>query len=93
MDVSIYDSRRKIFVKGLEDAGLKYAKPEGAFYLFVKSPMENDIDFVDHLKKYGILSVPGSGFGGPGYIRLAYCVEEDIIKRAMPLLKKAVSEL
>ncbi|MBN2435187.1 MAG: pyridoxal phosphate-dependent aminotransferase [Spirochaetes bacterium] len=93
VDVSIYDSRRKIFVKGLEDAGLEYAKPEGAFYLFVKSPLENDIDFVDHLKKFGILSVPGSGFGGPGYIRFAYCVDEDIIKRAMPLLKKAVSEL
>lgn len=93
VDVAIYDSRRKIFVKGLEDAGLEYAKPEGAFYLFVKSPLDNDIDFVDHLKKYGILSVPGSGFGGAGYIRFAYCVDEDIIKRAMPLLKKAVSEM
>ncbi|MDA3901492.1 MAG: pyridoxal phosphate-dependent aminotransferase [Spirochaetes bacterium] len=93
VDVSIYDKRRKLFVNGLKEAGLEFAKPEGAFYLFVKSPFENDVDFVNHLKKYGVLVVPGSGFGGPGYVRMAYCIDEKIIEAALPIIKKAVSEI
>jgi aspartate aminotransferase len=93
VSVEIYKKRRDIFLKGLKEAGLATAPPDGSFYLFVKSPIDDDVEFVRHLKKYNILAVPGSGFGGPGYIRLAYCIDESVIERAIPLFKKAVSEI
>ncbi len=89
--VDIYKKRRDIFVKGLRDAGYSFAEPEGAFYLFIKTPTDDDVSFVRHLQKYNILAVPGVGFGGPGYIRLAYCVSEDIIERSIPKFKEALS--
>ncbi|HPJ34519.1 MAG TPA: pyridoxal phosphate-dependent aminotransferase [Spirochaetota bacterium] len=89
--VDVYKKRRDVFVKGLREAGYSFAEPEGAFYLFVKTPTENDIDFVGHLQKYNILAVPGTGFGCSGYIRLAYCVSEDIIERSIPKFKEAIA--
>jgi aspartate aminotransferase len=91
VDVSVYKRRRDIFAAGLREAGFSFADPEGAFYIFCKSPIEDDVRFVNYLKEYRILAVPGSGFGGPGYFRLAYCVEDRVIERSIPVFKKAIA--
>ena len=67
--------------------------PGGAFYLFCSSPIEDDVMFVKHLLRYNILAVPGSGFGGPGNFRLAYCVPEDVITRSLPKFEEALGKL
>jgi aspartate aminotransferase len=97
VDVGIYARRREAFTRILDEAGISYAKPEGAFYLFCKVPEKNgapgdDRAFVDHLKKHLILGVPGSGFGTPGWLRFAYCVDEKLIRASGPAFKKAVEE-
>ena len=88
--VDVYKRRRDLFIKGLRDAGYTFSDPEGAFYLYVKTPTADDVSFVRHLQKYNVLAVPGVGFGGPGYIRLAYCVSENIIERSIPKFKEAL---
>lgn len=88
----IYAARRELLLNALDEAGIKYIKPSGAFYVFAKAPDGNDLDFVSYLKKYNILAVPGTGFGGPGYFRLSYCISEDVIKRSAPVFKKAMEE-
>jgi aspartate aminotransferase len=103
VDVDIYARRRAAFTGILDEAGIAYAKPEGAFYLFCQVPKRNrtleqgaggaagdDRAFVEHLKQYLILAVPGSGFGKAGWIRLAYCVDEKIIKASGGAFKKAL---
>jgi aspartate aminotransferase len=92
VDVSIYEKRRDVFAAGLRAAGLSFAEPEGAFYIFCKAPIEDDVRFVNYLKEYRILAVPGSGFGGPGYFRLAYCVEDSVIERSIPVFAEAVKK-
>ena len=89
VDISIYQKRRDMFCEGLSEAGYEFDVPEGAFYLFPKSPIENDIEFVGILKKQNILSVPGSGFGGPGFFRLSYAVPEKTITGSFEGFKKA----
>ena len=68
--------------KVLSDAGAEFTVPRGAFYFFVKSPVEDECKFVDALLEEKILAVPGRGFGRPGYIRLTCCVDEKIILRS-----------
>jgi aspartate aminotransferase len=92
VNVDIYRKRRDILAEALLKAGFSFTLPAGAFYFFVKSPLTNDVDFVQYLKKYNILSVPGSGFGGPGYFRLCYAVEDAVIQRATPIFIKAMQE-
>jgi aspartate aminotransferase len=75
---------------GLKEAGYEFSVPDGAFYLFCKSPGGDDVEFVRHLQKYNILAVPGVGFGGPGYFRLAYCTSENVIEKAIPKFKEAI---
>ena len=84
VDVEVYARRRDAFKKVLDDAGISYAEPEGAFYLFARVPGNSGDDgaFVNHLKKHLILGVGGSGFGKPGWVRFAYCVDEGVIKAA-----------
>lgn len=91
--VGTYKRRRDLFYNGLVEAGYEVVKPEGAFYLFCKSPIADDMAFVNHLLKYNILVVPGSGFAGPGYFRIAYCVDESTIARSLPGFKKAIETL
>jgi aspartate aminotransferase len=91
VNVDIYKKRRDIFMKGLRDAGYEFNEPEGAFYLFCKAPGGDDVKFVKHLQKYNILVVPGVGFGGPGYFRIAYCISEDVIERSLPKFKEGLS--
>jgi aspartate aminotransferase len=93
VDVDVYARRRDAFKRTLDDAGLAYAEPEGAFYLFVKAPDKaagDDVKFSDHLKKHLILGVPGSSFGKPGWLRFAYCVDEKIIRTSAGAFKKAM---
>jgi len=105
VDVSIYASRRDAFTAILDEAGIEYAVPEGAFYLFCKVPVKkapapakkkgsakhgDDSAFVEHLKQHLILGVPGSGFGRPGWLRFAYCVDEKNIRASAGAFKKAM---
>jgi aspartate aminotransferase len=91
VDVDAYKRKRDIFCAGLNEAGYTFNVPGGTFYLFVKSPVKDDVAFVQQLQKELILAVPGSGFGGPGYFRLAFCVEDDTIVNALPGFKRAIA--
>lgn len=83
-DISYYNRNREALYQGLADCGFSCIKPEGAFYLFVKSPVEDEKEFCAAGKKYHILMVPGSSFGCPGYVRLAYCVSYETIINSLP---------
>lgn len=81
-DVEFYDRNRKAFQQVLDDAGLQYIEPRGAFYLFIKAPDGDEAKFCDAAKALGILIVPSSSFGVKGYARAAYCVSHDKIVRS-----------
>ena len=83
-DISYYDRNRETLYKGLMSAGFTCQKPEGAFYMFVKSPIEDDVEFSNMAKKYNILIVPGTTFACPGYVRIAYCVAYETIVNSLP---------
>ena len=87
-DVSVYDTNRRLLMEKLEEYGIECVKPEGAFYLFVKSPSGDSAEFCERAKKYEILLVPSDDFGCKGYARLAYCVRTEQIERALPAFKK-----
>ena len=91
-DISYYDRNRETLYKGLTEIGFSCIKPEGAFYLFVKSPVEDEKAFCEAAKKYNILIVPGSSFGCPGYVRMAYCVSYDTIVNALPKFEELMKE-
>lgn len=82
VDVQVYAARRDAMCQVLDAAGYKYLKPAGAFYFFPEAPGGDDVAFVNRLVQERILAVPGSGFGCPGYFRLAFCVDEAVIRRA-----------
>ena len=91
-DISYYDRNRETLYNGLSACGFSCIKPEGAFYLFVKSPIENEKEFCEAAKKYNILIVPGSSFGCPGYVRMAYCVAYETIVNSLPKFKELAKE-
>lgn len=91
-DISYYDRNRETLYNGLSECGFTCIKPEGAFYLFVKAPIEDEKEFCAAAKKYNILIVPGSSFGCPGYVRLAYCVAYETIINALPKFKELAKE-
>ena len=91
-DISYYDRNRETLYNGLTECGFTCIKPEGAFYLFVKSPVENEKEFCEAAKKYNILIVPGSSFGCPGYVRMAYCVSYETIVNSLPKFKELAKE-
>jgi len=91
VDCSIYARRRELFCRVLTEAGYTFTPPKGAFYLFPKSPMEDDTRFCAILAEEKILAVPGRGFGQPGYFRLAFCVEDQVIERAAEGFKRALA--
>lgn len=84
VDISLYQRKRDMLCNGLADMGYEFKKPGGAFYLFPKTPIEDDVAFVQALQEENILTVPGSGFMGPGHMRIAYCVSDRTIEKAMP---------
>lgn len=87
-DVAFYDENRVVLYEELTRLGFACIKPEGAFYLWVKSPVENEEDFVNEGKKHHILMVKGSAFGCPGYVRLAYCVSHETVERSLAAFAK-----
>ena len=91
-DLNAYDRNRKLLYEGLTECGFQCVKPEGAFYLFVKSPTTDEIQFCESAKKYNILFVPGGSFACPGYVRIAYCVSYDTIKNSLPAFRKLAEE-
>ena len=91
-DLAAYDKNRQALYNGLKECGFECIKPQGAFYLFVKSPVEDEKAFCEAGKKYNILMVPGSSFACPGYVRLAYCVSYDTIVNSLPEFKKLAAE-
>ncbi len=91
-DISYYDRNREALYNGLKELGFSCIKPEGAFYLFVKSPVPDEKEFCAAAKKYNILIVPGSSFGCPGYVRLAYCVSYETIVNSLPKFKELAAE-
>ncbi len=92
VDIDAYRHNRDLFCKGLKEAGYDFTTPPGAFYLFPKSPLADDVAFVKLLQEELILAVPGSGFGGPGYFRLAFCVADSTIVNAMPGFRRAMEK-
>ena len=91
-DLSFYDRNREDLYNGLKECGFECIKPQGAFYLFVKSPVPNEKEFCEAAKKYNILIVPGSSFACPGYVRLAYCVSHETIVNSLPKFKELAKE-
>lgn len=91
-DISFYDRNRNTLYKGLMELGFKCQKPEGAFYLFVKSPIADEKEFVNMAKKYHLLIVPGSTFMCPGYVRIAYCVSYETIVNSLPEFAKLAKD-
>ena len=83
-DLTFYNRNRETLYNGLINCGFECIKPQGAFYLFVKSPVENEKAFCEEAKKLHILMVPGSSFACPGYVRLAYCVSYETIVNSLP---------
>lgn len=90
VDTTIYARRREIFCAILDKAGFEYVKPKGAFYLFPKSPID-DVEFCTLLQEEKILAVPGRGFGAPGYIRLAFCVDNAVIEKSAEGFQRAMA--
>lgn len=92
-DLEYYNRNRKTLYHGLTEVGYECVRPEGAFYLFVKSPVEDEKVFCEAAKKHRILIVPGSSFGCPGYVRIAYCVSYETIVNALPGFREVIREL
>ncbi len=91
-DVAYYDRNRKLIYDKLISLGFTCAKPQGAFYLFIKSPEAEEKKFVEMAKKHHILLVGGTTFSCPGYVRLAYCVSYEMIERSLPAFEKLAEE-
>jgi len=92
VDVKAYQKKRDLLCDGLAKAGYKFEIPQGAFYLFIQSPIPDDVEFVKMLLKKNILVVPGSGFGCPGYFRIAYCVDDATIINSLDGFAEAIKE-
>ena len=91
-DIAFYDNNRKLLWGGLTKLGFECVKPEGTFYLFVKSPESDEQRFVARAKTHNLILVAGSTFAMPGYVRIAYCVSPDTIRRSMPRFEALAAE-
>ncbi len=92
VDISAYARKRELLCNGLADCGYDFFRPAGAFYLFPRTPIPDDVTFVRALQEELILVVPGSGFGGPGHFRIAFCVADETIINAMPGFKRVMEK-
>jgi len=90
VSVDEYKSKRDYLYDNLTRMGYSMVKPEGAFYMFPKTPVKDDLSFVDELKRMLVLTVPGSAFKAPGYFRLSYCLDDSIIEGSLPAFRKAI---
>lgn len=91
-DISVYDKNRNLLYNSLTEYGYEAARPDGAFYLFVKSPEKDAAAFCEKAKKYEILIVPSDDFGLEGYVRISYCVSTEMIEKSLPNFKKLIEE-
>ena len=91
-DLAAYDRNRRALYEGLLAAGYEVAKPDGAFYLFVKAPGGDAMAFSEKAKQKDLLVVPGDGFGCPGYFRICYCVSYDMIQKSLPVFQTLIEE-
>jgi aspartate aminotransferase len=92
VDIDQYKHKRDLLCAGLADAGYEFVPPRGAFYLFPKSPIADDAAFVRQLQAELILVVPGSGFAGPGHFRIAFCVDDSTIVKALPGFRRVMKK-
>ncbi len=92
VDIDEYRRKRDLLCDGLADCGYDFTKPSGAFYLFPRTPIEDDVKFVKALQEELILVVPGSGFAGPGHFRIAFCCDDDTIVNAMPGFRRTMEK-
>ena len=92
-DISIYDTNRKLLLDKLTEYGYETVKPDGAFYLFMKSPIGDARAFSEIAKKHELLLVPSDSFGYKGYLRISYCVKTEEIERALPAFKALAEEM
>jgi aspartate aminotransferase len=92
VDVADYQRKRDYLYAQLSELGYSVVKPQGAFYLFPRSPIEDDVAFVEALQKWNVLTVPGRGFGTPGHFRIAYCVEDRVLEGAMEGFARAAEQ-
>ncbi len=93
IDVAQYQVKRDFLYGELTAMGYEIVRPQGAFYMFPRSPMEDDAAFVAELQKHNVLVVPGRGFGSPGYFRISYCVEDRTLEGALPGFRAAIERL
>jgi len=93
VDIDFYRRNRDTLYTELRGLGFEMQRPEGAFFLFPKTPTDDDVGFVRALQKHHILTVPGTGFGTPGYFRISYSVERDMLERSLPVWARAAREL
>ena len=91
-DLQAYDENRRLLSDALRSYGYEMAQPDGAFYLFVKSPVGSSKDFSEKAKLQDLLLVPGDDFGCPEYFRICYCVSKDLIERSLPIFEKLIKE-
>ena len=92
VNVEAYEKNRDLLYHALKEDGFTCAKPDGAFYLFVKSPVADEKEFCETAKKHHVLMVPGSSFACPGYVRIAYCVSHEQIERSLPAFREIARE-
>jgi aspartate aminotransferase len=93
VDVELYRRKRDMLCSGLEEIGYRFQKPQGTFYLFPQAPGGDDLEAVRVLQDELVLTVPGKGFGCPGYFRISFCVEDRVIEKAMPGFERAFEKL
>ncbi len=89
VSVDDYQKKRDFLYSHLVEMGYSVVKPQGAFYMFPKSPLENEVAFVEELRQWNVLTVPGRGFGSPGYFRVSYCVKDATLEGSLAGFKKA----
>lgn len=93
-DLTTYENNRNLLLAALEKAGYEFAKPDGAFYMFIKSPLPGGGEaFAERLKQDEMLVVPARGFGCPDYVRLSYCTSEEAVAKAVPILERVMAEV
>jgi aspartate aminotransferase len=91
INIKEYEEKRDLFYNGLTSFGYQVVRPQGAFYLFPKAPIEDDVAFVKELQSKRILTVPGRGFGKSGHFRIAYAVDKKVIEKALPGFEEVAS--
>ncbi|MEJ2202211.1 MAG: pyridoxal phosphate-dependent aminotransferase [Desulfuromonadaceae bacterium] len=93
VDIEAYRQKRDLLYRHLTALGFSMVKPAGAFYLFPVSPLADDVAFVKQAQQQHILLVPGTGFGAPGFFRIAYCMEQSVIERSLPAWERLAKDV